>query len=242
MNIREIQSKTCMTRSKLSDYVINPYTGCSHACKYCYADFIKKFQNIPDKWGEFVFAKANCPELLRGEIEKHKPGSIFISSVCDCYMPEEAKFRLTRKILEVFAASGFRDKFAIDILTKSSLVERDFDLLKELDIELGMSISQLDAETARILEPRASSPDERLGTLKQAREKGIRTFGFISPVLPGLGNLDDVFSSLKEAGAGFVLGGALQHAGFCYRQDAAGLQNAFSGQTCRVRMGPGQPA
>ena len=204
MKIKEIQVKTCMGRSKLGDYVINPYTGCSHGCRYCYADFIKRFQNIPDKWGEFVFAKANCPGLLEKEIEKNKPGSIFMSSVCDCYMPEEEKFGLTRKILEVFSRSGDKNKFAIEILTKSSLVRRDFDLLKELDIELGMSVNQLYGKTAAILEPLASSPNERLETLKEAREKGIRTFGFISPVLPGLCDLREVFPALKEAGVRYV--------------------------------------
>jgi len=204
MKIKEIAVKTCMTKSKLSDYVINPYTGCSHGCKYCYADFIKRFQNIPDKWGEFVFAKTNCPELLEKEIEKNRPGQIFMSSVCDCYMPEEENFKLTRKILEVFSKSGLKAKFEIEILTKSALVRRDFDLLKELDIELGMSVNQLDEEVARIIEPLASSPGERLETLKEAKAKGIKTFGFISPVLPGLCNLEEVFSALKEAGAGYV--------------------------------------
>ncbi len=204
MKTKEIEVKTCMTKSKLTDYVINPYTGCSHGCKYCYADFIKRFQNIPDKWGEFVFAKTNCPELLKNEIKKNKPGHIFMSSVCDCYMPDEAKFNLTRKILETFYKSEYKNNFAIEILTKSSLVKRDFDLLKELDVELGMSINQLDEKTARIIEPLASPPKERIETLKEAKEKGIKTFGFISPFLPGLCNLEEVFSALKKVGVGYV--------------------------------------
>jgi len=204
MKIKEIQVKTCMTKSQLADYVINLYTGCSHGCRYCYADFNKRFQNIPDTWGEFVFAKTNCPQLLEKEIKKNKPGSIFLSSVCDCYMPEEAKYKLTRKILEVFAASPYKVNFTLEILTKSALVRRDFDLLKELDIELGMSINQLNEKTAKIIEPLASSPKERLATLKAANEKGIKTFGFISPVLPGLTNLQEVFSALHEAGVGYT--------------------------------------
>src|SRR4030042_5744778 len=116
MNVKEIQVKSCMTKSKLTDYVINPYTGCEHACKYCYADFIRRCQNIQDKWGDFVFAKVNCPELLIKELEKNKPGHIWMSSVCDCYMPIEEKYRLTRKILEIIANSHYKTKFTIEIL------------------------------------------------------------------------------------------------------------------------------
>ncbi|MFA6022603.1 MAG: DUF5131 family protein [Candidatus Pacearchaeota archaeon] len=201
MKIKEIQVKTCLNKSKLTDYVINPYTGCSHGCKYCYADFIKRFQNIPDKWGEFVFAKVNCPELLEKELEKSKPGHIFMSSVCDCYMPEESKFQLTRKILEILSKNK---KFDVEILTKSAFVKRDFDLLKKLNAELGMSINQLDEKIAQILEPMASPPRLRLETLKEAKEKGIITFGFISPVLPGISNLKEIFRELSKAKVSYV--------------------------------------
>ncbi|MDD5192922.1 MAG: radical SAM protein [Candidatus Nanoarchaeia archaeon] len=197
MNVKEIRVKSCMTKSKLTDYVINPYTGCEHGCKYCYADFIRIFQNIKDKWGDFVFIKANCPELLIKELEKNKPGHIWMSSVCDCYMPLEEKYKLTRKILEIIANSPYKNKFTIEILTKSALVRRDFDLLKKLNAELGLSINNLDEKTARILEPFASSPSERIKTLKEAKKSGIRVFGFISPVFPGITNLEDIFKELS---------------------------------------------
>ena len=203
MITKEIQAKSCITKSKLTDYVINPYTGCSHGCKYCYADFIKRFQNIPDKWGEFVYAKVNCPEILDKELEKNK-GHIFMSSVCDCYQPIEAKYKLTRKILEKIVKSKFKNNFEIEILTKSALVKRDFDLLKELNIELGMSVNQLDEKIARIIEPLASPPQERIETLRQAKKQGIKTFGFISPVLPGITNLEEVFSALSKVGVDYV--------------------------------------
>jgi DNA repair photolyase len=204
MNIKEINSKTCMVKSKLTDYVINPYTGCSHGCKYCYADFIKRFQNIKDKWGTFVYAKTNCTEFLEKELEKNKSGTIFMSSVCDCYMPEEEKFRLTRKIFEIITKSKYKNKFKIEILTKSKLVQRDFDLLKQLNLELGLSINQLDEKIAKIIEPNASSPKERIETLAKAKSQGIKTYGFISPVLPGITNLNEVFSALKKAEVEYV--------------------------------------
>ena len=196
METKEIKCKTCMTKSKLTDYVINPYTGCQHGCKYCYADFIRRFQNIKEKWGDFVYAKMNCPELLEKELEKNKPGHIWMSSVTDCYCPLEGKLKLTRKILETILKSKYKNKFTIEILTKSALIKRDFDLLKQLNVEIGCSINNLDGKTARILEPFASSPRLRIDVLKEAKNQGIKVYGFISPVLPGITNLDELFKEL----------------------------------------------
>ena len=197
MKIKEIQCKSCMTISKLTDYVINPYTGCQHGCKYCYADFIRRFQKIPDARGEFVFAKVNCPDLLPKELEKKKPGNIWLASVCDCYMPVEAKYKLTRKVLEIISESDFKDKFTIEILTKSALIKRDFDLLKKLNVEVGCSLNTLDENVARKIEPLASSPRERIKVLKEAKENGIKVYGFISPILPGITNLEKLFRELS---------------------------------------------
>lgn len=197
MKIKNIQCKSCMTKSKLTDYVINPYTGCQHGCKYCYATFIKKFQGIKDKWGDFVYAKVNCPELLEKELKQNKPGHIWFSSVTDPYLPLEGKYRLTRKILETIAKSPYKKKFSIEILTKSALIKRDFDLLKQLDVEVGCSVNTLDSEISRIIEPLASPPQERIKTLKEAKKQGIRIFGFISPVLPGITNMEELFRELK---------------------------------------------
>ena len=196
MQIKEITCKNCMTKSKLTDYVINPYTGCQHGCKYCYAYFIKRFQNIREEWGSFIYAKMNCPELLKQELAKNKPGHIWLASVCDCYTLIEGKYQLTRKILETIAKSSYKNKFTIEILTKSALVKRDFDLLKQLNVELGCSINTIDEKIARTIEPLASSPKLRIETLKEAKKQGIKVFGFISPVLPGIANLEDIFREL----------------------------------------------
>ncbi len=186
-----------MTKSKLTDYVINPYTGCQHGCKYCYATFMKRFQNIKEDWGEFIHVKVNCPELLKKELEKNKPGHIWMSSVTDLYTPIEAKYKITRKILETIANSPYKNKFSIEILTKSALVRRDFDVLKELNVDLGMSINTLDENVTKIIEPMAALPKERIKTLKQAKEKGIKVYAFISPVLPGITNLEELFKELN---------------------------------------------
>jgi len=197
VKIKEILCKSCMTKSKLTDYVINPYTGCQHGCKYCYADFIRRFQNIDEKWGDFVFPKINCPELLEKELEKNKQGNIWLASVCDCYMPIEAKYKLTRKILEIISNSPYKNKFTIEILTKSALVKRDFDLLKKLNVELGCSINTLDFKISKLIEPFASAPLERITALKEAKKQGIKVYGFISPVLPGITHLEELFRGLS---------------------------------------------
>ena len=197
MIIKEIKCKHCMTKSKLTDYVINPYTGCQHGCKYCYADFIRRFQNIPENWGDFVYAKINCPGLLKTELAKNKAGHIWLASVCDCYMPIESKFKLTRKILEIISKSPYKKKFTIEILTKSALIKRDFDLLKQLNIEIGCSINSLDEKAARLIEPFASSPQQRIAVLKEAKKQGIKVYGFISPVLPGITDLGKLFKELS---------------------------------------------
>lgn len=197
MKVKEIQAKACMTKSKLTDYVINPYTGCQHGCKYCYATFIKRFQNIKEPWGDFVHVKINCPELLDKELEKNKPGHIWMSSVTDCYCPIEGKYKLTRKILEIISKSPNKKKFTIEILTKSVLVRRDFDLLKKLNAEIGCSVNTLNNKIARVLEPYASPPTERIKTLREAKKQGIKVYGFISPILPGITDLEELFRELS---------------------------------------------
>ncbi|MFH1510886.1 MAG: DUF5131 family protein [Candidatus Woesearchaeota archaeon] len=195
MQIKEVRCKSCLNKSKLTDYAINPYVGCQHGCKYCYAVFIRKFQNIKEEWGEFLHAKINCHELLGKELEVSKPGHIWMSSVTDPYQPAEEKYELTRKILETISNSSHR--FTVEILTKSGLVERDFELLKDLGVELGMSVNTLDSATARIIEPLASNPEQRINTLRKAKEKGIKIFGFISPVIPGITDLEEVFREMQ---------------------------------------------
>jgi len=195
MIVKEIKCKSCLVKSKLTDYVVNPYTGCSHGCKYCYASFIRRFQNIKEKWGEFVYVKSNCADLLDKELEKSKGGHIWMSSVCDCYMPIEKKYGLTRKILEKIIK--YKDKFDLEILTKSVLVKRDFDLLNKLDVELGMSINTLDDKKSKLIEPFASPSSARLKVLKKAKKSGIKVFGFISPVIPGITDLEELFRELK---------------------------------------------
>lgn len=183
LKVTEIQAKGILNKSKIFDYCLNPYTGCQINCRYCYARlFMVRYSGHKEAWGEFVDVKMNAPLLLRKQLEKAKRGVVWISSVCDPYQPLEAKYSLTRQCLKELAAR----QFPVNIQTKSKLVLRDLDLFQEFeDIEVGFTIATDDEEMARLFEPNASSVRERLNSLEQIQAKGIRTFAFVGPLLPG---------------------------------------------------------
>src|SRR3972149_9738911 len=102
--IREIKAKSILTKSGIPDvdYCVNPYIGCSHGCRYCYATFMKRYSGHTQEWGSFVDVKINAPEILRKQLKRAKRGRILISSVTDAYQPIESKYKLTRQGLEIF--------------------------------------------------------------------------------------------------------------------------------------------
>src|SRR5512136_1153601 len=126
MVIREIISKSVLSKSKIYDYVVNPYTGCQHACSYCYARFMKRFTGHREPWGQFVDVKVNAPDLLRVEIVRKAVGRVWVSGVCDPYQPLEARYRLTRQCLEILS----QNDWPVAVQTRSPLVLRDMDILK----------------------------------------------------------------------------------------------------------------
>jgi len=178
MRIRKVLCKSIMSKSRLgTDYSINPYRGCTHACVYCYAPYVLRENR---KWGEFVDVKINAPDVLDRDLRRYRKGTIFISSVTDPYNPLEKEYKITRRILEKLVNT----KFSASIQTKSSLVLRDLDLLKQIDCEVGMTITTLDEEARRIFEPNTSSSEDRLKALKILKENGIKTYIFFGPFLP----------------------------------------------------------
>jgi len=185
MEIKKVLCKTILSKSKLydSDYSINPYKGCSNNCIYCYAQYILREKR---KWGTFVDVKINAPEVLEKEIRKINSGNILISSVTDPYQPLERKYEITRKILEKLKNTNF----FISILTKSSLVLRDIDLLKQLNCEVGLTVTTLNDNIRKLFEPNASSIEDRLNTLKELRNSGIKTYIFFGPMLPFISDKD----------------------------------------------------
>ncbi len=198
----EVRCKTILSESGICDYALNCYTGCAHACAYCYARFMGRFHHPGKAWGSFVDAKVNAPEVLARQLQGRRlfsPGSVFVSSVCDGYQPAEETFQLTRRCLAMLVEAGF----SVHVQTKSALVRRDFDLLaKAANVSLCQTITTLDEELAAQTEPLAAAPSARLETLRRAAEAGIPVKVFVGPLLPGLSDtaesLRAVFSALAK--------------------------------------------
>ncbi len=189
MIIREISSKTILSKSQVYPYVINPYTGCQHNCTYCYARFMKRFTGHKELWGQFVDAKLNAPDLLRREITRKKPDRVWVSGVCDPYQPLEGKYRLTRQCLEILAGHGW----PVTIQTRSPLVTRDLDILRTMcNLEVGFSVTTADDHIRQLFEPHAPPIQARLNALSDLHAAGIRTFVMIAPILPNAEPLADL--------------------------------------------------
>ena len=191
MIIKEIQSKTILSISKIYPYVINPYTGCQHNCLYCYANFMKRFTGHKEPWGQFVDVKLNAPDLLSREITRKKTGRVWISGVCDPYQPLEAKYKLTRQCLEILAGNNW----PVTVQTRSPLVLRDLDILqKGVDFEVGSSITTADDGIRRLFEPNAPPIKERVRALDELHRLGIRTYAMIAPILPKAESLAEILA------------------------------------------------
>ena len=182
MIVREIYPRSILSKSKVFDYVVNPYIGCQHGCTYCYARFMKRFTGHKEPWGEFVDVKINCPDLLQHQINKSLPGMVWISGVSDPYQPLERTYKLTRKCLEILV----RHDWPITIQTKSPLVLRDVELLRRSDkIQVGLSVATADDGVRQLFESNAPSIKERIKALEELHLAGITTYAMIAPMLPG---------------------------------------------------------
>lgn len=193
MKIKEIHVKDYLTKSNLpaSDYVINPYVGCLHACKYCYACFMKRFTGHDENWGEFIDVKL-CDKKI--DINKLKEKSLFIASVTDCYNPIEKDYKITRNILSQLINADCE----ITITTKSALVTRDIDIIKKLkNVVVAISINTLDERFKNDMD-NANSIEERIQTLRILHESGIKTILFMSPIFPEITNFEDIILKTKD--------------------------------------------
>ena len=192
-SIKEIKVKNIMTKSNLpvGGYSANPYIGCSHACKYCYATFMKRFTGHTEPWGTFLDIKY-WDEIKKPQ--KYAGQRVVIGSVTDGYNPSEEKYRRTRALLEQLKNSDAK----ITICTKSELVTRDLDILKEMkDVTVSWSINTLD-ETFRSDMDNASSIEQRLAAMKKVYDSGIRTVCFIAPIFPGITDIEKIIEKVKD--------------------------------------------
>jgi len=202
---QEVYCKSILNKSGIPgvDFALNPYTGCEHSCVYCYAVFMKRFTNHPEKWGGFVDIKINAPEVLHRQLKSLKSRvHISIGTVCDAYQPIEERFKITRRCLEVLK---YYDH-SLSILTKSPLVLRDIDLLLKIkEIEIGFTTVTLNPKIKELFEPNSPPVKERLSALKNLSENGIPTWVFVAPVIPFLtdneSDIKELIESAQEAGA-----------------------------------------
>jgi DNA repair photolyase len=183
LKVSEIQAKGVLNKSKIYDYCVNCYTGCQHKCAYCYASlFMRRYSGHVEPWGEFVDVKVNAPEVLEKQARRAKKGVVWLSSVCDAYQPLEAKYKLTRRCLEILAEA----EFPVAVQSKSVLLLRDIDIFQRFkNIEVGLTIATNDDWVSRLVEPGASPVSERITALADLKAAGIRTYAFIGPILPG---------------------------------------------------------
>lgn len=193
MIIKNIEVNDYLTKSNLpaSDYVINPYVGCTHGCKYCYASFMKRFTGHNEEWGEFIDIK-HCDKKIN--LKKISKKNVFLSSVTDCYNELEEKNLITRNILEQLVNSDCY----LSISTKSKLILRDIDILKKIkNLTVSMSINTLDEKFRNDMD-NASSIKDRLETLKKLHENGIYTVLFMSPIFPYITEWKEIIELSKE--------------------------------------------
>ena len=181
MIVKEVRAKTILSKSKVSDYTINPYIGCEHGCTYCYARFMKRYTGHREPWGRFVDVKINAVSLLQREIRRKRAGKVWISGVCDPYQSAEKEYELTKGCLEVLLRHGW----PVLVQTKSPLVLRDVELLRRLrEIEVGFTITTADENIKEIFEPNAPAVKDRIETLEKLHSVGVKTYAMIAPILP----------------------------------------------------------
>ncbi len=191
--IKETTVKSIITKSNLPvcDYSVNPYVGCTHACQYCYASFMKRFTNHSEPWGIFLDVKT-WPDIKNPK--KYDGKELLIGSVTDPYNPQEETYQRTRALLKQLKSSGAK----ITIQTKSDLVLRDMDLIQSFpDARVGFSINTLD-ETFKDDMDKAVSIERRLYAMKQLHDAGIRTTCFISPIFPGITDVKAIIERVND--------------------------------------------
>ncbi|MBI1803964.1 MAG: PA0069 family radical SAM protein [Ignavibacteriae bacterium] len=201
-------SKTILAKNDSPDipftYSLNPYRGCEHGCIYCYARPSHEYLGFSSglDFETKILVKHDAPELLEKEFKKKswQPQMVSLSGNTDCYQPVERKLQLTRRCLEIF----LKYRNPVGIITKNALITRDLDILTELArnnlVLTAISMTSLDKELVRKMEPRTSVPHMRLETIEMLTKSGIPVMVNVAPIIPGL-NDEEIPAILKEAAA-----------------------------------------
>ena len=208
--VQEVRCKSALNRNDSPDLgftqSVNPYRGCEHGCSYCYARPGHSYLNLSPglDFETRLIAKTNVAEVLRRELlaPGYQPGKLVLGGVTDVYQPIEKHYGLTRQLLTVLHEL----KHPVGLVSKGSLVERDIDLLAEMSrwqgVAVYITLTTLDADLARRLEPRAASPAKRLQLIRRLSEAGVRVGVSVSPQIPFINvDLEQCLAAAREAGA-----------------------------------------
>lgn len=193
IKISHLNVKTVLTKSNLpiAGYSVNPYVGCTHACKYCYACFMKRFTGHSEPWGTFLDVKHWKPIE---NAHRYAGQTMIVGSVTDGYNPQEQIFCRTRAFLEQMQGSGIN----LIITTKSDLVLRDLDLIATFPSPLiSWSVNTLDEDFRRDMDS-AATIERRIAAMRECHERGIRTTCFISPIFPGITDVFGIIERIKD--------------------------------------------
>jgi len=181
------------------DYALNPYVGCAHACIYCYARAYTRYKEVSRRWGEVVYIKENLLSILSKELRRYRPGKVGVSTITDAYQPIEAEEKITRRAIKMLVEHGFR----VSIQTKSTLVLRDLDIIssKPAFFDVGFTITTMNDEKARIIEPHSPPPSERAEALRAIASRNIATWVFLGPIIPLFNDTVDDIAEIVELAA-----------------------------------------
>lgn len=191
--VKTVEVKSILSKSNLPvcEYSVNPYVGCTHGCKYCYASFMKRFTGHTEEWGTFLDVKM-WPEIKNPG--KYAGKELFIGSVTDPYLPQEETYGRARELLLQLKGSGAK----LSIATKSDLILRDLDLIKSFpDARVSWSINTLDEAFRKDMD-RAVSIERRLAAMEAFHHAGVRTTCFISPIFPGITDVEAIIRRARE--------------------------------------------
>ena len=222
MKVEEVKCKSIMSDSGLYgvDYSINPYVGCEHDCKYCYATYMRGYTGHSESWGEFVDVKINSRRVLENDLMDKDKGSILLSSVTDPYQPLEEEYELTRNILRRLADT----RFPVYILTKGDLITRDLDVLENFKsdrIEVGFTLNFLEESDRKLWEPKSSTVSGRLEALKEVSNRGIDCYLHVGPYFEGITDLSDIRDRTED----YVH--EIQVEGVNFRNNVKGIMNVI---------------
>jgi len=207
----------CTTARMPFTWTINPYRGCEFACKYCYARYTHEFMEMRNgvDFERKIYVKQHASDLLRYELRQVRPGEeIAIGTATDPYQPAERRYEVTRAILEELA---LHQGLEVGIVSKSTLILRDVDVLKQLAqhnrLFINLTITTLNADVARILEPRAPRPDLRLDAVRKLNQAGLAAGVICAPVVPGITDsprdLEALVRATAEAGGKYIFANPL---------------------------------